>query len=124
MIREYFSEVKSKLEEIRDLIRSESTTFNMISDDMAIIKGKIQFINGSILDFRELISSKDHDYRFHWMDEDKRMISRWDTAPHHRELETFPFHKHESDGVKPCDEIRLIEVINTIKRELIKELET
>lgn len=38
-------------------------------------------------------------YRHHWQDSSGRVIKRWDNAPHHPELDTFPHHLHEGDQV-------------------------
>ena len=37
-------------------------------------------------------------YRYHFEDDEGRLLFRYDNAPHHRGLETFPHHKHLSDG--------------------------
>jgi len=44
------------------------------------------------------------------------MISRWDNAPHHPNLITFPHHKHVESGAFPSNEITLEEVISIIER--------
>jgi len=120
LIQSYFEKVERKLEEIRVLVRTETTEFSIISSDMGIIKGRIVFIDGSVIDFRELVSEGEVNYRFHYMDKDNRLIKRWDTAPHHRELTTFPFHLHTSDGVRECRKVTLINVLDQIKGKLIK----
>jgi hypothetical protein len=33
-------------------------------------------------------------YSFHWQNKDGTPIYRWDNAPHHRDLSTFPHHLH------------------------------
>ncbi|MBT9139319.1 MAG: hypothetical protein DDT31_01903 [Syntrophomonadaceae bacterium] len=33
-------------------------------------------------------------YRFHWMDVNDGMVFRYDNAPHHPEIATYPHHKH------------------------------
>ena len=33
-------------------------------------------------------------YSFHWQDTDGNCIIRWDNAPHHQDVITFPYHKH------------------------------
>jgi len=120
LIQSYFEKVERKLEEIRVLVRTETTEFSIISSDMGIIKGRIVFIDGSVIDFRELVSEGEANYRFHYMDKDNRLIKRWDTAPHHRELTTFPFNLHTSDGVRECRKVTLINVLDQIKGKLIK----
>lgn len=91
MILSYFGKIKSKVREIAPLIKSEGISFDMVSSEMGIIKGRIIFLDGSIFDFREILSEKEHDYRFHWMDSRNNLLVRWDSAPHHKNLKNFPY---------------------------------
>lgn len=34
-------------------------------------------------------------YRFYWQNESGKLIKRWDNAPHHPEIITFPDHLHD-----------------------------
>ena len=34
-------------------------------------------------------------YRHHWQDSEGRLRQRWDNAPHHPEIDTFPHHLHD-----------------------------
>ena len=120
MIRDYFSDVEKKLEEIKWLIKKKMIEFNLISEEMGIIKGKIVFVNNYVLDFRELVSEEHTDYRFHFMNGNNSVISRWDTAPHHKEITTFPFHLHTPEGVRECDKVNLIEVVDIVKALISK----
>jgi hypothetical protein len=115
MIRDYFSEVEKKLEEIKWLIKKKTTEFNLVSEEMGIVKGKIVFVNNYALDFRELVSEEHTDYRVHFMNGNNRLIKRWDSAPHHKEITTFPFHVHTPEGVLECNKVNLIEVIDIAK---------
>ena len=115
MIRDYFSEVEKSLEECKWLIKKKSIEFSLVSEEMGIIKGKIVFVNNYSLDFRELVSVEHTDYRFHFMNGNNRLIKRWDSAPHHKEISSFPFHLHTPEGVRECDKVNLIEVIDIIK---------
>lgn len=36
-------------------------------------------------------------YSFHWQAVNGALIRRWDNAPHHREIASFPHHLHEGD---------------------------
>ncbi len=38
-------------------------------------------------------------YRYHFQDPNNQMIFRYDNAPHHRHILSFPDHKHELDTV-------------------------
>jgi len=115
MIRDYFSEVEKKLEEIKWLIKKKTVEFNLVSEEMGIVKGKIVFVNNYALDFRELVSEEHTDYRFHFMNGNNRLIKRWDSAPHHKEITTFPFHLHTPESVLECNKVNLIEVIDIAK---------
>lgn len=122
MIKSYFDKVRGKIKEISPLVKSESTSFDMVSPEMGIIKGRIVFFDGSIFDFREILSHKDHDYRFHWRDRANKLIVRWDSAPHHKKLENFPFHKHEGRDVMSFAELNLIDALDHIKKVVIRRL--
>ncbi|MBI3814799.1 MAG: hypothetical protein HY279_10110 [Nitrospinae bacterium] len=122
MIHSYFRRVRDKLKEISPLIKSENVTLDVVSADMGILKGRIVLLDGSILDFREIVSAAEHDYRFHWMDEANKLIIRWDTAPHHRQLSNFPFHKHTGKEVYNSEELDFIGALEYIKKDLIIRL--
>jgi hypothetical protein len=124
MIRDYFSEVENKLEEIKWLIKKKTIEFNLVSEEMGIIKGKVVFVNNNTLDFRELVSEEHTDYRFHFMDGNNKLIHRWDSAPHHKEIASFPFHLHTPQGVRECDKVNLIEIIDIIKTLMLKNMDS
>ncbi|MCA1917027.1 DUF6516 family protein [Methanospirillum hungatei] len=42
---------------------------------------------------------------------------RWDNAPHHKNISTFPHHLHEKDGVKPSSEPSFPEILHKIGRK-------
>jgi hypothetical protein len=119
MIQSYFTRVRNKLKEISSLIKADTVTFEMVSSDMGMLRGRVAFIDGSVLDFRELLSTSEHDYRFHWMDRSNKLIVRWDTAPHYKNLDTFPHHRHLSNGVSSFGEMDLIAVLDYIKQEIV-----
>ena len=57
------------------------------------------------------------------MGEKKNLISRWDTAPHYKDLETFPYHVHLPDSVKESKPISLIDALDEIERLVAARLE-
>lgn len=38
-------------------------------------------------------------YSYHYQDADDKLIFRYDMAPHHQEIGTFPHHKHSAGEV-------------------------
>ncbi len=77
-------------------------------------KVKISFIDSSNLIVRDYLFSSGRKYSFHWQDKSGNLICRWDNAIHWKEIDTFPHHKHEKDGVFPSKEVTMEDVINHI----------
>jgi len=75
-------------------------------------KVRLLFIDGSFMDIRYPVDSK---YSFHWQLEDE--IIRIDTAPHHRQVSTYPRHMHigkEENVVKDS----VTEIGNTVEENV------
>ena len=77
--------------------------------------------DGSTLQFLELINIKAEEitrpkYRFHFMDSSDKIIFRYDNAPHHPEVATYPHHKHirGEEQQKQSKEIGLRDVLSEI----------
>lgn len=122
MIYDYFSQVQRKLESLKWIIIEQSINFDFVSDEMGIITGKLVFIDKSIMEFMELVSIKEAEYRFQYMGEDKSLICRWDSAPHHKEVLTFPYHLHTKKGVKESKKVNLIHLLDIVTEKVIENL--
>ncbi|OYT38821.1 MAG: hypothetical protein B6U86_06000 [Candidatus Altiarchaeales archaeon ex4484_43] len=61
-------------------------------------------------------------YRFHYQDNEGRLIVRWDNAKHHPEVNTYPDHKHvKAEGnVESSDTPGLIKVLEEINNKIIE----
>jgi len=48
------------------------------------------------------------------------LITRWNNAPHHKDIETFPHHKHvgSKDNVQPSKEISLEDILGVIEEKI------
>jgi hypothetical protein len=59
-------------------------------------------------------------YRHHWQDRNGSLVRRWDNAPHHPEIETFPHHLHDGaeDRVVAHSAVTGLEVLQRIVEEL------
>jgi hypothetical protein len=120
LVRDYLRELEAKLDDIAPLVEKKEVKIEIVSEEVAVVKGMIELFDGSILNFMELVSPGERNYRFHWMDDKKELICRWDTAPHHR-VKSFPHHKHMQSGVESSKAKRLIDVLAEIERELMKK---
>ncbi len=92
---------------------------DMLKEVPIIFSDKVRliFVDDSYMDIRYPVDSK---YSFHWQREDE--IIRIDTAPHHRQLSTYPRHMHngkEDDVVE--DSVTNID--NTIDENVKSVLE-
>ena len=68
------------------------------------LKGHLLIIDSSILEIaifatesRKTLSVEK--YRLHYMDSAGQMLFRYDNAPHHPEIDSYPHHKHTSDKI-------------------------
>lgn len=56
-------------------------------------------------------------YSYYWLDEMNNLIIGWDNAPHHKQIESHPNHKHIGKEILPSHD-DLETVINTLKVRL------
>ncbi|NOZ59303.1 MAG: hypothetical protein GXO66_06995 [Euryarchaeota archaeon] len=122
MIRDYIRELEQKLRELEHLIEKREIEIEIITEELAVVKGELHFLDGSVLDFMELLSPNEYNYRFHWMDGENRLICRWDSAPHHR-VKSFPYQKHTTRGVENSRQMRLLDVLEEVEEEIIKKVD-
>jgi len=84
------------------------------------LKMKIVFIDNSILFSREYFDLNNRDYSFHWQNNENKLITRWDNAPFHKEIKTFPHHKHiENEIIVESNNISLNEILNIIYKNIL-----
>jgi hypothetical protein len=55
-------------------------------------------------------------YRYHWQTQSGEIIRRWDNAPHHPEIVTFPDHLHEGseDNVVSFKKVSVLAILSDI----------
>ena len=124
-IIDYFLEVQSYVKGL-DIVETADIEYEVKARNLGIIHGMISFIDGSTLYFMELAHIRGEEinrlkYRFHWMDTNAEMTFRYDNAPHHAEVGTYPHHKHRPGEKKPAEskEVVLIEILAEIKETIL-----
>ncbi len=55
-------------------------------------------------------------YSYHYENSYRRMIFRYDMAPHFKDIETYPHHKHEKDRVIVSIEPSLKKILREIEK--------
>lgn len=83
-------------------------------------KISIDLIDGSSLIINESTNPHGFRYAYHWQDAQNRLLARWDNAPYHPTLPTFPDHFHFKDELKPAAQPMLREVFDFISKNLKK----
>ena len=87
----------------QELERIARTEFSDIVKETRFIGGRsaqpnklrVYFIDNSFLD---VWLSDENDYSYHWEQRAQRgLIHRWDNAPDHPEIESFPRHFHDGE---------------------------
>lgn len=93
--------------------------------DVGYYRVRCTFIDGSELQlverFRDLGNKLAIEkYRFHWQRSDGTPICRWDNAPHHRDVATFPHHQHggETGVVQAHAPVDAFAVLSEIEKRL------
>lgn len=101
-------------EQFKDII-SRYTIYQWdVEPESSRFKTEIEFVDNSTLMVKDFIFQTGRKYAYHWQDSEGNLIVRWDNAPHWKEIDTFPYHRHEGDSVFSSDEIHLNEVMEHI----------
>jgi hypothetical protein len=97
LIKEYFRQIESQISACPHISESRILKDSR-SLQIGIIEAEISFTDESVLHFIEFVDVKEktvvYKYSYHYQDKNKSLIFRYDMAPHHKELEGFPHHKH------------------------------
>ena len=97
LISEYFQKIESQIADCIYIIET-SLVKDKRSLHIGIIEGELFFIDESRLHFIEFVNVKEtievYKYSYHYQDRNSDLIFRYDMAPHHRKIKTFPHHKH------------------------------
>ena len=97
LIEEYFQSIGSYIADCPHVtesqIRNDKRSFYI-----GVVEGEIRFTDNSFLHFIEFINVKEgvnrYKYSYHYQDKAEKVVFRYDMAPHHKEIKTFPHHKH------------------------------
>ncbi len=119
MIETYFAQLEQILQAFPN-IQTHALQKKIYNVKQGYINGSLLFNNGHRLDFVEV---KDMDrpskvkYRYHYMAQDHTCIFRYDNAPHHRNIATFPHHKHIGEDILESTEPTLFDVLLEIAQQ-------
>ena len=83
------------------------------------LKIKANLIDDSVLFIREFVSDREYLYSYHWQDRNGKLRIRWDNAPHHKHVKTYPHHKHTPEVLESY-ETTLDDVLDVIEKIIAK----
>jgi len=103
-IVDYFDELVGTIR-ASEWVTLEDLFFRQIDEREAYIKGVLYLHGGYELHVAEYVCVRNQGierekHRYQLLDADDHFMARWDNAPHHQDISTFPHHRH-----KPHDEI-------------------
>jgi len=121
MIQSFFSKVKASLI-ISPIIRSYNINNEVVKELEGFIRFNAVLINDDNLEIflyttvnGELEIKK---YSVHWQSNDGELRKRWDNAPHHREIKTFPNHVHIGRKIYPYEDFDIFKIMKLIEKDI------
>jgi hypothetical protein len=124
MITQYFVDFGNIINGL-DFVLNSEIQIRKINDYLGVIEGKLSFEN-SVLDILEVIKFRDNQfskikYKYHFRSYSDEMIFRYDNAPHHPNVLTFPHQKHFESVITESIEPEIVQVLAEINSLLIKK---
>lgn len=113
MIDDYFAQIEQVIHAF-PFVQSSTLTKKRYNAKQGYIRGSLLFSSGHRLEFVE-VKDVDHPgkikYRYQYLDGQDGHIFRYDNAPHHSGLTTFPHHKHLGPDISESAEPTLFDVL-------------
>ena len=97
----------------------------LLTATRANLRIRLHLVDNSFLEISEALAVEEGrvawlSYRYHWQDATGRLVLRYDDAPHHPEIETFPHHKHLREAVVAAQRPALPDLLAEIQHLLSK----
>lgn len=126
MIKKFIADVDKTLDSSPIILSSDIQKHFGPNGLSVYLKGQIRFIDSSILEIAIFTTESTHTlkinkYRFHYMTDDRQMLFRYDNAPHHPDISSFPHHKHTSVNVVQSDIPSIRDVLNEISAMMVSK---
>ena len=128
MIEEYLRQIDELLSislAVRNVEVVRRSLRNTDFEKVLNYRYRVMLADGSFLEMTERVlevhgTLEVTKYRHHWQDGSGVLIKRWDNAPHHPAIETFPHHLHEGaeDSVVSHRAITGLEALRRILGEI------
>jgi len=104
------------------IISHEIVKFRVVGNAYQFIC-KVELIDSSFLFVKDyLFLDGSRKYSFHWQKKEGQLIIRWDNAPHHQDVPSFPYHKHVDleSNILESPPVKLAQVLEYIHSQIGK----
>jgi len=119
MLENFLADLKANLT-ASPLVKDIEIDDEFITSVSGFLDCAVELIDGSTLYVTEYFTIsgekiKRDKYSYH-LQEKEEFIIRWDNAPHHRKIKTFPHHKHVKEAVLESKEVVLEEILGDVEK--------
>ncbi len=103
ILRLYIEDTESVVKSL-DNVYIERYEIEILTFERVNLRIRIRFSKGYLFELNEAIIAENQKithlgYRYHFQDDQNRLLFRYDNTPHFTKLESFPHHKHLADQV-------------------------
>ena len=118
-LRRHLSQVQDLLATREEIVVEQFRSRENLTGRELLIQGRLRFWDGSLLEFSEALIEQGvvllkTDYSYHYQGSDGTLVFRYDNAPHHRQVATFPHHKHTTESISEATPPHLVDVLREI----------
>lgn len=126
MIQKFVEDIEKVINSNPIILSSDIQKHFGPNSNTVYLKGNLLFVDASSLEiaiFAEKPQNEIHipKYRFHYMDKQGLMLFRYDNAPDHNEIPSFPHHKHTHNSVISASLPNIKNILNEISAIMLKK---
>ena len=126
MIRNFVESIENIINSSSIILSSQIQKYLDPGGNAVFLKSQLVFIDFSTLEMAIYVTESGDilsmdKYRFQFMNSRGHFVFRYDNAPHHPEIITFPHHKHLSEKIVPSTFPSLKDILNEISAIIISE---
>jgi hypothetical protein len=124
ILADYLAQIEQEIAKCPN-VEIERYQEELLTPKRVNLRIKLRFKRTHLLEINEAIIVTDLrleflDYRYHFQDEQNRLIFRYDSTPHFPALPNFPHHKHLANQVISSQKPKISQVLKEV-RELLSQ---
>ncbi len=115
ILSDYLNQIEQAIENSQN-VYVERYQEEILTSQRVNLRIRLRFNQTHLLEINEAIIVENNqleflDYRYHFQDQENKLVFRYDSTPHFPNLSTFPHHKHLPNEVINAQKPDLIEVL-------------